>query len=335
MHKSEESRGANTLGILIVNSGSPDSPELVDVRRFFKRFMSDPRITRINPIVWKPILNLLVLPTRTKALAEKYQAIWTKNGSPLINYSKQLVRKMESNLHGVLGKPFRLNMAMLYGDPDIEDVLDEFYSQRINTFLVLPLFPQYSTASTAPVQDRVEKWKNLRDPVLKVFIVLSYLDNSAYLDAIVQSVSRYWDAHGRGERLLFSFHGVPISFIKSGCPYFAQCKRTVDLVVDRLGLSDAQWSLSFQSRFGRQRWLQPYTEDVLKEWAQEGVKNVDIICPGFSIDSLETLYEVKIELKEKFIRAGGEKLNYIPALDGSDLHVKVLTSVILGKLHNL
>lgn len=317
------------IGIVIVSSGTPDAPDLTAVRRFLLEFMSDPRVTRINPVIWLPILHLFILRKRAPILTEKYQAIWTEDGSPLKVYMERFVQKLEANLASELGKPFILKFGMRYGIPSLDNVLEKLYIEGTRHFLVLPEFPQYSTVTVASIQDVINKWSRTKQTHPEIELIHSYYRNDSYLNAIVKNIQHYWETNGQAERLLFSFHGVPKSFVGSGCPYLEQCQETAEIIARRLSLLNDQWELSFQSRFGNREWLRPYTDELLEDWISSGVKTVDIVTPGFSFDSLETLYEINIELREKFSQAGGGQFGYIPALNDSEEHVKAMTHLIL------
>lgn len=315
-------------GVLLVNSGTPASLSTRDVRAFLAGLLGDPRVVEIPRLLWWPILHGIILPLRPRSSAKKYAAIWTPEGSPLAIESEALRAGLERAL-AADGTP--VGLAMLYtGGVKVPDAIDALRQKGADEIVVIPMFPQSCGATTGAVFDQVSAaLRGLRDvPTLR--FVASYHDHPAYIDALATSVTDHQHEFGTPRHLLMSFHGIPEAFVTRGDPYRRQCERTASLLASRLGLSSDAWSVSFQSRFGRARWLQPYTMEALAELAKRGVKHVSVICPGFAADCLETLEEIGMENRDVFLKAGGEKYDYVPALNGRADHVAALAAVVRG-----
>lgn len=311
-------------GILLVNLGTPTAPTSTAVRRFLREFLSDPRVVSIPKPIWWVILNAVVLTRRPCPVAEKYAKIWMEEGSPLMVHSQSIADKLQQ----VLSKDFSVKLAMRYGEPSIKNQLREFKQQGVKKIMVLPLYPQYAESTTSSVFDAVTKELNTWRIVPDLTFISNYFDHPSYIAAIEQQIKTHWAKNGRAEKLIFSFHGLPKRRIKQGSPYQSQCEQTVDLVVQQLDLEPESWQLVYQSRFGREEWLQPYCDKTLAQLPQEGCKSVDVICPGFSVDCLETLEEIKITNKEIFLQAGGESFSYIPALNDSPMQIDLLSRLV-------
>jgi ferrochelatase len=312
--------------VLWCNLGSPDEPTAKAVRPYLADFLGDPRVVEIPQPVWAPILHGLILRTRPAKSAAKYARIWTPEGSPL----KVWARKQATLLTGWLGERghrVTVREAMRYGEPSIAARLDELKAQGVNRVLVLPAYPQYSATSTASVIDAVNAWSARVRRVPEFRFVNDYHDDPAYIDALAQSVLRHWRDNGRPDQLVMSFHGIPERNIRLGDPYQVQCLSTARLLAERLQITAAQHRVTFQSRFGRARWLEPYTEPSLRELAASGVSRVDVMCPGFPADCLETLEEIAMEGREAFLRAGGKEFHYIPCLNDSSAWITALAGI--------
>ena len=314
-------------GILLINLGTPDEPTPGAVKRYLKQFLSDPRVIEIPKAVWWFILNGIILNTRPKKSAAKYAKIWMPEGSPLLVHTKRLAQLLRGYLGEKIKSPLVVVPAMRYGNPSILSAIEELKAQHCNRILLLPLYPQYAGSTTASSVEMVfDSLKRYRDiPALRV--VKHYHDHPAYIDALASHVLAYWAKHGKPEKLLMSFHGVPRFTLDKGDPYHCECQKTGRLLAEALGLVKEQYVISFQSLFGRAEWVKPYTEPTLKELAKKGVSRVDVICPGFPIDCLETLEEIAMECKASFLAAGGKEFNYIPCLNGNDLWVKGLAQI--------
>lgn len=300
--------------VVLVNLGTPDAPTAPAVRRYLKQFLSDPRVVEIPRAVWWLILNALILPLRSKKSAAKYASIWSADGSPLkVHTEKQAIL-----LRGCLGErghDVQVVYAMRYGSPSLPQVLDRLKAEGCARILVLPAYPQYSGTTTASIFDAVfAHYARVRD-VPELRLVKHYHDHEAYLRALEKSVLAYWDRHGRPDKLVLSFHGVPKRTLRLGDPYHCECQKTARLLATRLRLAPDDCLVAFQSRFGRAEWLQPYTAAALRKLAKDGVGRVDVLCPGFTSDCLETLEEIAIEAKRDFLTAGGRDFHYISCLN--------------------
>jgi len=319
---------AERVGILLVNLGTPTEPTAASVRRFLKQFLSDPRVVEYPRWLWWLILNGVILRIRPSRSAAAYRKIWTDAGSPLMNYSQGVAAGMQQQLDARMPGSACVELAMSYGDPSISDAVDRLLAAGARRLLVLPMYPQYSGTTTASVIDAVARKMNDLRWVPELRFINQYHDEPGYIDALVTSIRDYWQEHGRGAKLMFSFHGVPRKTLLSGDPYHCQCRKTARLVVEVLGLADEEWVLSFQSRVGREEWLTPYTDQTVAQLGQQGIGRLDVICPGFSADCLETLEEIAMQNAELFLESGGESLRYIPALNDRDYHVSFLTDLV-------
>jgi ferrochelatase len=317
-------------GVLLVNSGTPASLSTRDVRAFLAGLLGDPRVVELPRLLWLPILHGIILRIRPRASAKKYAAIWTPEGSPLAVQSEALRHGLEAALRAS-GVPVAL--GMLYtGGAKVTDAIDSLRQAGAEGILAIPMFPQYCGASTGAVFDQVSgALRSMRYvPALK--FVSSYHDDQAYIDALAASVREHRLEPGLKRHLLMSFHGIPERFVTLGDPYREQCQRTASLLAQRLALASDAWSVSFQSRFGRARWLQPYTSEVLAELPKRGITSVSVICPGFAADCLETLEEIGMENRDVFLAAGGEQYHYVPALNARADHVAALSGLVSREL---
>lgn len=320
------------LGVLLTNLGTPEAPTPRAVRRYLAEFLSDPRVVEAPRWLWLPALYGIILTIRPRRSAAAYAKIWWDEGSPLLVIARRQQRALQQRLDEVLNRPAHVALAMRYGEPSLARGLDELRDAGAEKILLLPMYPQYSATTTATTFDRVaEILRGWRDqPALRT--VMHYPGEPAYIRALAGSVRRYWQAHGRGERLMLSFHGIPKRYAKKGDPYPRDCGLTGQRLAAELGLDGGEWKTCFQSRFGREPWLQPYTDKTLEAWAREGVKTVDVLCPGFSADCLETLEEIAIGNRELFEASGGERLSYIPALNDDPAHIDMLAGLVEREL---
>lgn len=314
-------------GVLLINLGTPDEPTAPALRRYLKQFLSDPRVVEIPSIVWWPILNGIILNVRPKKSAVKYASIWMDEGSPLRVYTERQASLIQSTLKD-RGLDVDVRFAMRYGNPSIESVLDQMRQEGLRRLLVLPMYPQYSSSTTATAFDVLLKaFTEIRNqPDLR--LIRSFQDFQPYISALANQVRAHWDQHGRGDLLLFSFHGVPKRSLLKGDPYHCECHKMARLIAEDLGLAPHQWRTAFQSRFGKAEWLKPYTSEVLHELPGQGVKTLDVMCPGFPADCLETLEEIAMEGKEEFLTAGGEHYRYIPCLNDDPGGIAALSTLI-------
>ena len=320
-----------TTAVLLCNLGTPDAPTAPALRRYLKEFLSDPRVVEIPRLVWWFILNGVILQVRPKQSAAKYATIWTDEGSPL----KVWTHKQAAMLQGYLGERGHrvlVRPGMRYGSPAIPAVLDELRAAGITRVLVLPLYPQYSGTTTASVSDAVSQWGRLSRWLPEFRFINQYHDHPGYIAALALRVTEHWKHSGRPERLVLSFHGVPRRTLHLGDPYHCQCLKTARLLGERLGLSADELVVTFQSRFGKAEWLQPYTEPTLVALATQGVKRVDIMCPGFATDCLETLEEIAQEAREAFLHAGGTEFHYLPCLNDQHEWLLALTDIAITHL---
>jgi protoporphyrin/coproporphyrin ferrochelatase len=313
----------NTTTVLLVNLGTPDQATPRAVRRYLAEFLHDHRVVDLTRWLWCPILHFIILPLRSGPVAKKYASVWREDGSPLMALSEKLRAAIQGQC-----PELDVRLAMRYGNPSVASVLQEAQKNGMQRLLVLPLYPQYSASTTASSHDAVMKALQTWRVTPELRQIKDYYQNQEWLDAIEASIESHWDLHGRGEKLVMSFHGLPERFIKNGDPYAQQCRESAEKIAQRVGLNQEQWLMTFQSRFGREKWLEPATDKTLEQLAKQGCKNIDIICPGFAVDCLETLEEIKVENLEIFRHAGGEKLNYIPALNDSPGHASALAHLI-------
>ena len=313
------------IGVLLVNLGTPAAPTAGAVRRYLAEFLSDPRVIETPRWLWWPILHGVILRLRPARSARAYASIWTAQGSPLLVYSQALAQQLRANF---AGENLRVELAMRYGEPGLDAAIARLHAEGVRRLLILPLYPQYSAASTGSAFDAATRaLQRLRWPPELRFIN-DYHDDPNYIGALAASVQDHWRDHGRAQRLLLSFHGLPQRCIAAGDPYFDQCQATASLLRERLGLGTDEIAVSFQSRVGREPWLQPYTDELLQRWPHENLRHVQVLSPGFAVDCLETLEEIAIRYREQFLAAGGERLDYIPALNDGAAHVRALADLI-------
>ena len=321
--------------VIVANLGTPDAPTVPAVRQFLKEFLSDQRVIEIPSLLWKVILHAFVLPFRPKRVSEAYASVWTSD-SPMREILFKQVELIQAKLIEN-NQDFELNIvpAMTYGNPSIHAALDKISLNPQDHLILFPLFPQYSATSSAPLYDAVSKWVLTQRNLPGLSVIRDYYQHPAFIEAVAQSVLDYQKVHGQAEKLLMSFHGIPQPYADKGDPYADRCRITAQKVAEKLGLNDQQWAISFQSRFGKQEWVKPYTDQILKDWAEQGVKSVQVLSPAFSADCLETLEELAVENRELFLDQGGEAYSYIPALNGNLDHIEMLSSFIQAQLDAL
>ena len=317
-----------SMGVLVVNLGTPDAPTSSAVRRYLRQFLSDPRVVELPRLLWWLILNGVILPTRPARSARQYAKIWTKQGSPLLLNCQHIAAGIQEQLSVRMSGSINVELAMSYGSPSIDDALDKLFAQCARRIVVLPLYPQYSGTTTGSVFEAVTRSLSRRRWVPELRFINHYHDASGYIAALAASIRDYWDLHGRGERLLFSFHGVPERTLLSGDPYHCQCHKTGRLVAEALDLGPDEWQLSFQSRVGREQWLTPYTDETISKLGADKLGKLDVVCPGFSADCLETLEEIAIQNAEVFTAAGGGELRYIPCLNAREDPISFLSRTV-------
>jgi protoporphyrin/coproporphyrin ferrochelatase len=319
----------NNIGVLLTNLGTPDEPTPKAVRRYLAEFLWDPRVVEIPRPLWWLILNGVILRIRPSQSAKLYEKIWTTEGSPLRVITEKQAKAIQQNV----ANNIKIVTAMRYGKPSIIESLEELDAQGIKKILLFPLYPQYSATTTASTFDAVANvLKTMRwQPELRT--INGYHDNAAYIIAIANSIAKYWQAQGQTQKILFSFHGLPKSFVDKGDPYAQFCHQSAERIAQRLNLDKEQYAISFQSRLGRTEWLQPYTDKTLQQWGREGLESVTVVCPGFAADCLETLEEIQQLNRENFLHAGGKIFYYVPALNDSAEHITALTNLIKQYTH--
>ncbi|CAN5887261.1 ferrochelatase [soil metagenome] len=317
---------APRTAVLLCNLGTPDAPTAPAVRRYLAEFLSDRRVVEIPRLLWLLILHGVILRVRPAKSARKYASVWTPEGSPLKVWTEKQARLLGGYL-GERGHAVTVRWAMRYGSTSIGSVLDELKAERVNRVLIVPLYPQYSGTTTASVADAVFQWGQQSRSLPEFRFVNRYHDDSGYIAALAKRVTEHWKTSQRPEKLVLSFHGVPKRTLMLGDAYHCECLKTARLLAERLGLPPDQMMVTFQSRLGKAEWLQPYTEPTLIALAQQGVKRVDVMCPGFTSDCLETLEEINQEAREAFLHAGGQEFNYLPCLNDQHEWIAALAGV--------
>lgn len=312
--------------VLLVNLGTPDEPTAPALRRYLAEFLSDPRVVEIPRLVWWPILHGVILRTRPRQSAAKYASVWMPEGSPLAVWTRRqsaaLAQALADRGHDVL-----VRHAMRYGNPSIASVMDALRAEGATRVLVLPAYPQYAAATTASVADKVLAWSTQSRRMPELRFVNEYHDDPGYIAALAERLRAHWAEHGRGDKLVLSFHGVPERSLLLGDPYHCQCHKTARLLAQALGLPREQVVVTFQSRFGKAKWLEPYTEPTLEKLAADGTRRVDVMCPGFTADCLETLEEIAQEARDAFLQAGGERFDYVPCLNAEPAWIQALATL--------
>lgn len=326
-----ESPGGNVdsgaIGVLVSNLGTPEAPTTGALRRYLRQFLSDPRVIEVPRWKWRIILNLFVLPTRPRESAKAYKTVWTEEGSPLRRISVAQTEALRTALSSTVDATVHVELAMRYGQPSFETAVDNLLEKGCRRLLHLPLYPQYSGSTIGSNFDALAEVLMRRRWIPEVRTINGYAEDDSYIGALAASLEEAW-SEGRPQKLLFSFHGLPQRYVDAGDPYQAECLRTAQGVVSKLGLAESDYAVAFQSRFGREPWLQPYTDETLEEWGQAKTESVDVICPGFAADCLETLEEIDEQYREVFTEAGGGRFRYVPALNDRADHVAALADLV-------
>jgi len=315
------------VGVLVVNLGTPDAPDTPSLRRYLRQFLSDPRVIELPKLQWLPILNLFVLTTRPKKSAHAYQVVWTDEGSPLLSITRRQARGISEILAREVGTPTHVEAGMTYGEPSVGTALRTLREKGCGRILILPMYPQYSGTTVGSVYDTVARELTTWRVVPEHRFIQTYHDEPGYVGALAASIRDAW-RDGEPEKLLFSFHGIPKRYFEGGDPYHCLCHKTARLVAEELGLADDRWVLAFQSLFGKEEWLKPYTADTVTAMAKSGVESLDVICPGFSADCLETIEEINVQNREFFEDNGGKRFRYIPALNDRPDHLRFLADLV-------
>ena len=327
---------ANThpVGILVTNLGTPTAPTPRAVRKYLAEFLWDRRVVDMPRALWWPILHGAVLRVRPRKSAKLYRSIWTREGSPLLVISQRQISALQGMLDRQCATPVRVALGMRYGEPSLRAALQRLQADGVRRLLVLPLYPQYSASTTASTFDSIveglRSWRWI--PTLR--FINGYHDHAGYIDALCQSIRLAWAERSPPDRLLFSFHGLPKRYIERGDPYDGECRTTARRVAEGLHLADERWMVSFQSRVGREEWLTPHTDELLREWGNAGIKNIHVICPGFSADCIETLEEIEMRAREIFISQGGKTFHYIHGLNDRPEHIEALADLIRSHAHD-
>jgi ferrochelatase len=316
------------VGVLLTNLGTPQAPTASALRPYLKQFLWDPRVVEVPRPLWWLILNGIILRVRPKRSAKAYAEVWTDEGSPLLTHSLNQARALQQSLLASYGDQIIVDVAMRYGQPSIDSVIDKMLKAGVRKLIVLPLYPQYSAATTGSTFDAVADDFRQRRWLPDFRFISHYHDHPSYIAAVAQRLKAHWAEHGRADKLLFSYHGMPQKYLENGDPYHCECHKTTRLIAEQLGLAPNEYLTTFQSRFGRDPWLRPYTDETLKALPQQGVKSVQIICPGFSSDCLETIEEIGGENCEYFLEAGGERYEYVACLNAEPDHIKVMQTLI-------
>ncbi|MGD2116286.1 MAG: ferrochelatase [Acidobacteriota bacterium] len=319
------------VGVLVVNLGTPDAPDTPSLRKYLRQFLSDPRVIELPKIQWQPILNLFVLTTRPKQSAHAYRVVWTDEGSPLLLYTKRQAEGIEEILRREVGTPVHVEAGMTYGEPSVATGLRSLREKGCDRLVILPMYPQYSGTTVGSVYDTVARELTTWRVVPEHRFINTYHDEPGYIASLAASIREVWRER-EPEKLLFSFHGIPKRYFEGGDPYHCLCHKTARLVAEELGLDDDRWVVAFQSLFGKEEWIKPYTADTVAAMARSGVKSLDVICPGFAADCLETIEEIDVQNRELFEENGGEAFRYIPALNDRPDHVRFLADLVQRNL---
>lgn len=324
---------ADKVGVLITNLGTPQAPTKKALKVYLKEFLSDPRVVEIPRLLWWMILNLVILNIRPKRSAKAYSTVWTDLGSPLMVHTQNQADALRAKLKEKWGEDIVVEFAMRYGQPSVDNVIDNMLQQGVRKLVVLPLYPQYCASTTGSTFDAVSKSLTNRRWMPELRFVSKYSDFPAYIQASADKIRVHWSKHGRADKLIFSYHGIPKRYLLNGDPYHCECYKTTRLIAENLELSPDEYMTCFQSRFGREEWLKPYTDHTLKALSKQNVKSVQVVCPGFSADCLETIEEIGEENREYFLEAGGERYEYIEALNSDPQHIDALNKLIEDNLH--
>lgn len=328
IYPSDEGR----IGVLLTNLGTPEEPTTKALRTYLAEFLSDPRVVEIPKIIWLIILHGIILRVRPKKSAHAYQTVWTERGSPLKFHTEDQASELRNRLNEGDGKEVLVDYAMRYGEPSVAKGIEKLSAEKCDKLLVLPLYPQYASATSGSTFDAIAKEFKTRRQLPNLRFVANYHTYPPYIEAVAASIREHWEVHGQAEKLLLSYHGLPKFSHDKGDPYYTQCLETTALIAKALDLKEEQYMSVFQSRFGAAEWLQPYTDETLKSLAKQGTRFVQVVCPGFSADCLETIEEIGVENRDYFLEAGGERYEYIPALNASEAHIGVLAGLIQDNL---
>lgn len=324
---------ADKIGVLLTNLGTPDAPTKKALKPYLKEFLSDPRVVEVPRLIWWMVLNLVILNIRPRRSAKAYQTVWTEQGSPLMVHTQNQRDAIAQQLHQTYGEAIEVDFAMRYGQPSVTDAIERLLQKGVRKLLVLPLYPQYCASTTGSTFDAVAKDFTKRRWLPEFRFITHYHDDARYIAALADKIRKHRDTHGTADKLIFSYHGIPKRYLLNGDPYHCECHKTSRLVAQALGLEEDEYLTTFQSRFGREEWLKPYTDHTLQALPEQGVRSVQVVCPGFSADCLETIEEIGEENRDYFLAAGGERYEYIEALNSDPQHIDALCQLIRDNLH--
>lgn len=316
-------------GVLLVNLGTPDAPSPKAVKQYLAEFLLDKRVIDLNRFTWVPLLKGIILPRRVPKVAKLYQEIWQEDGSPLLVYSRQQQQALDKSLSADI----MVELAMTYGQPSMEDAIERLLQAGIKKLIVLPMYPQYSCSTTAAVWDALSRVLAKTRNIPEVMFVRDYADHPRYINALADSVINSFAKNGRPDLLLISYHGIPERYAAEGDDYPLRCQKTTEALVEKLSLKEGEYMMCYQSRFGKEEWLKPYTDETLTQLPNQGIKNIQVICPGFAADCLETLEEIAVANKQLFLDNGGENYHYIPALNADAGHIRLLQQLVLSRFN--
>jgi len=316
------------IGVLITNLGTPDAPKKAELKKYLREFLSDPRVVEVPRLIWWMILNLVILNIRPRRSAHAYSTVWTDRGSPLLFHTQDQADALRKKLEAQYGDNVVVEFAMRYGSPSIDSVVSKMLAQGVRKLAVLPLYPQYCASTTASTFDAIAASFAKKRLIPELRFINHYHDFPQYIEAVANKIRQHWDKNGRADKLIFTYHGIPKRYLTNGDPYHCECYKTSRLLAENLGLSKDEYMVTFQSRFGREEWLQPYTDKTLMALPEQGVKSVQLVCPGFSADCLETIEEIGIENRDYFLEAGGERYEYIEALNADSNHIDMMRDLL-------
>lgn len=319
---------ADKLGVLITNLGTPEAPTKQALKPYLKQFLSDPRVVEVPKLIWWCVLNLIILNIRPKKSAEAYATVWTEDGSPLLTHTKHQAAALQAKFDADRPGEVLVDYAMRYGQPSVGNAMDSLLKRGARKVVVLPLYPQYCASTTGSTFDALAEDFVSRRWLPELRFINQYHDDTRFVQCVADSIKAHWDKHGRADKLVFSYHGIPKRYLLNGDPYHCECHKTTRLVAEILGLAKHEYMTTFQSRFGREEWLTPYTDETLKGLPKQGIKSLQVICPGFSADCLETIEEIGEENREYFMENGGERYEYIPCLNATDAHIDMLYGLL-------
>lgn len=321
------------IGILISNLGTPEAPTKQALKPYLKQFLSDPRVVEVPKLIWWCILNLIILQFRPKRSAAAYATVWTDEGSPLLTHTKNQAKALQAKFDAHSPGKYIVGYAMRYGQPSVENAMNQLLEQGARKVVVLPLYPQYCASTSGSTFDALANDFTKRRWLPDLRFISHYHDDARYIDCLAESIKAHWAEHGRTDKLIFSYHGIPKRYLMNGDPYHCECYKTTRLVAEALGLGKDEYMTTFQSRFGREEWLTPYTDETLKALPSKGVHSLQVVCPGFSSDCLETIEEIGEENREYFMENGGKEYQYIPCLNSDDAHIEMLFNLLQDNLY--